>query len=368
MTYRALLFLLILGWASWSAAQVTPSPDSRISPSSSAAPPARAQDDTVKDWNQRIAAVAQDGGSAIQDYRIGPDDLVDITVFQAPEMSGTARVSASGDVSLPLLGVIKAAGLTPRGLEMLLQEALRQSYVKDPHVGVFVREMHSHPVSVFGAVNRPGIFQVSGPKSLLELLAMAEGLSQDAGDTVLIMKNSHSDQKAETSSEPESETETEWQSAGSPVSRGEEDGTIKVNLKDLMESGDPRYNVLVYPQDAVTVARAGVVYVIGDVNRPGGFMLKTNENISVLQAVALAEGLMSTAKKSATRIIRTDKATGQRTEIALDLGKVLEGKESDRILQPNDVLFVPNSAARTVMSRGAQAAVSTVSGLIIWRR
>ena len=98
------------------------------------------------------------------------------------------RVSASGEISLPLLGAVQAAGLTPKALEFVLQELLRHSYMKDPHVSVFVKEMQSHPVSVFGAVKKPGVFQIDGPKSLVEVLSMAEGLAEDAGDTVVVMR------------------------------------------------------------------------------------------------------------------------------------------------------------------------------------
>ena len=385
MKQGAVVFLLICSWGTWTLAQEALSPEKQVSPSTPqmAAPRAApvlgatapaAQDSTLREWNQRIAAAAQaqagQAGSANDDYRIGPEDLIDVAVFQVPEMSGTVRVSAGGEISLPLLGVAKVAGLTPGGLELLLQDTLRLTYLNDPHVGVFIREMHSHPVSVFGAVNRPGVFQVSGTKTLLEILSLSEGLSQDAGDTVLIMRGSSAPGGAEASNAPAGATGAEWQEAGASSLPGPptDAGTTKVNLKDLLESGNPRYNVLVYPLDTVTVTRAGIVYVIGDVNRPGGFVLKTNENISVLQALALAEGLMSTSKKSAARIIRTDKASGQRAEIAVDLGKILGGKATDPILQPNDVLFVPKSTARDVMNRATQTAISTLSGIIIWRR
>jgi protein involved in polysaccharide export with SLBB domain len=129
--------------------------------------------------------------------RIGPDDLLDITVFEAPDLNRTLRVSANGEISFQLLGPIKAGGLTPRQLELTLQESLRRKYMKDPHVGVFVRELQSHPVSVVGAVKRPGVFQIRGTKTVLELLSMAEGLSEDAGDTVLVMRGLRASQSSE---------------------------------------------------------------------------------------------------------------------------------------------------------------------------
>ena len=144
--------------------------------------------------------------------------------------------------------------------------------------------------------------------------------------------------------------------------------SLEISLKQLLESADPRANVPVYPGDLVKVSRAGVVYVVGEVHKPGGFLLKNNESISALQAIALAEGLMRTSSGNQARIIRNDSQTGRRTEIPLPLGKVLSGKTHDPVLQPNDIVFVPNSAARSALYRSAEAAVSIVSGLIVFRR
>jgi polysaccharide export outer membrane protein len=143
---------------------------------------------------------------------------------------------------------------------------------------------------------------------------------------------------------------------------------VEINLKDLLESGDPSFNVPVFPGDIVKVNRAGIVYVVGEVQKPGGFVLKSNENISVLQALALAEGLTRTSAKSHARIIRTEESSGQRTEIPIDLGKILAGKSEDPMLQPKDIVFVPNSAARSALYRSAEAAISIVTGVVIWRR
>ena len=144
--------------------------------------------------------------------------------------------------------------------------------------------------------------------------------------------------------------------------------TREINLKELLESPDPRNNVIVYPGEIVKVARAGIVYVVGEVKKPGGFLLKTNENISVLQALALGEGLTHTAASSKARIIRTSEQSGKRTEIPVDLGQLLSGKASDPLLHARDILFVPNSGAKSALYRAADAAISIVSGVIIWRR
>jgi polysaccharide export outer membrane protein len=311
------------------------------------------------------------------EYRIGPEDLLEITVFEAPELNRSVRVSASGEFSLPLLGAVKAAGLTPRELEFVLQELLRRTYMKEPHVGVFVRELQSHPVSVVGAVKKPGVFQIRGTKTLLEMLSMAEGLAEDAGDTILVMRAAglrgvprEDDNKEEVStpSPPPVEGANETAAASSSPKEPAVEGTVEINLKSLLESGDPRYNVPVYPGDIVKVARAGIIYVVGEVRKPGGFVLKSNENISVLQALALAEGPTRTSAKSQARIIRTEQKTGQRTEMAVDLGKILAGKAPDPQLRPKDIVFVPNSGSRSALFRGAEAAISILSGVAIYRR
>src|SRR4029077_4870436 len=148
--------------------------------------------DSAEDWNRRLRdrSGSVDPGPRYdpQEYVIGPEDVLDINVFEATEMNRGVRVSASGEISLPLLGAVAAAGLTPRELETTLEELLRQKYMKDPHVSVFVRDLQSHPVSVMGAVRMPGVFQIRGKKTLVEILSLAEGLADDAGETVVILR------------------------------------------------------------------------------------------------------------------------------------------------------------------------------------
>jgi polysaccharide export outer membrane protein len=283
-----------------------------------------------------------------QDSPVGPGDLLDIAVFGAPEMNCTVRVSSNGEISLQLLGAVRAAGLSPRQLESALEALLRRSYMQDPHVAVFIRELQSHAVSVVGAVKKPGVFQIQGTKSVLELLSMAEGLADDAGDTLMIMRGARSAEHGGVATENANRVE-------------------EVHLKRLLESSDPALNVPVHPGDIVKVARAGIVYVVGEVHKPGGFVLQNNENISVLQALALAEGLTHTSAKSQARIIRTESATGQRMEIPLNLGRVLAGKVPDPILQPKDIVFVPNSLAKGALLRGSEAALVTATGVAIYR-
>jgi len=337
--------------------------------------------ETSGDWNHRLKELLASHLSTptlgAQEYRIGAEDVLNINVFEAQELNREVRVSAGGEISLPLLGSVRAAGLTPRELEFVLQELLHRTYMKDPHVSVFVREMQSHPVSVMGAVRRPGVFQIRGSKTLLEVLSLAEGLADDAGETVIILRGAalsaepdppmdHSAISDPPSSGPQSRGEANAASSSLNENRSASEGAVQVNLKDLLESADSRSNPLVHPGDIVKVTGAGVVYVIGEVRKPGGFVLKSNEKISVLQALALSEGLTRTASKGAARIIRTDQQSGERRETPIDLGKILAGKAPDPVLGPKDIVFVPNSAAKSTFGRGAEVAAQTLAGLLIF--
>jgi polysaccharide biosynthesis/export protein len=338
--------------------------------------------ETTKDWNRRLKELLDSHPSpssvSAQEYHIGPDDVLSINVFEAQELNRDVRVSAGGEISLPLLGAVRAAGLTPRELEIVLQELLHRTYMKDPHVSVFVREVQSHPVSVMGAVKRPGVFQIRGNKTLLEVLSLAEGLADDAGDTVIILRgaalNAEPGAIADHSPDLEQNADTGTQDAEpKKVSAAPDDGAspskvaVQVNLRDLLDSADPRSNPLVHPGDIVKVTRAGIVYVIGEVRRPGGFALKSNENISVLQALALSEGLTPTAAKGGARIIHTNQQSGERKETPIDLGKILAGKAPDPVLESKDIVFVPNSVAKRTLNRGAEIATQTLAGLLIFR-
>jgi polysaccharide export outer membrane protein len=339
--------------------------------------------ESTEDWNRRLRErfSSPDPMPSFdpREYVIGPEDVLDINVFEAPEMNRDVRVSANGEISLPLLGAVAAAGFTPRELETALEELLHQKYMKDPHVSVFVRDMQSHPVSVMGAVRKPGIFQIRGNKTLLEILSLAEGLADDAGEDVIILrragqKNAAEFFSAKASGFAESSPVMQLQEFGGPsatdtsadkVSAISKE-VVQVNLKDLLDSTDPLHNPAVYPGDIVKVSRAGIVYAVGAVQRPGGFAMKSNEKISVLQLIALSEGLTRTAAKGSARIIRTNEQNGARTETPIDLGKILSGKSPDPMLGPRDIVFIPDSAAKAAFSRGVEAATQTLAGLLVF--
>jgi len=358
--------------------------------------------ESTEDYNRKLEKLKEQFAETRErqtgDYRIGPQDLLDINIFEAPELNRTVRVSENGEVSLPLLGGIHVVRLTARELENTLAAKLRE-FLKDPHVSVMVTAIESHPVSVIGEVNKPGVFQVRGSKTLLEMLSLAQGLAPEAGDEVLVMRNAGynrgQDDNAQTSQAGTGQRDSE-DTAGIKTGAGPEESersdgptnngaasmegtngagakqgqqsndTIAINLRHLLNSRDPRFNVPIYAGDIVKVTRAGIVYVVGAVKKPGGFTVKGNEQMSLLKAIALAEGLSSTSSKGHTRIIRTDEGSGKRSEIPVELGKILDGKAPDMNLQAADIVFVPNSTGKTVLFRSTDAVVNTATGLAIF--
>ena len=325
----------------------------------------------VRNFNERLSEEAhslnspQDLGR--EDYHIGPEDLIDISVFEVPELSRTVRVSATGEISLPLIGTVKVAGESPIALEQLLRDTLRKTYVNDPQVVVFMREFHSDPVSVMGAVKMPGNYQIQTHKTLVEVLAMAQGFTEGPArlpgrDIVVTRKVSHNET-------PDTGTSDAGTSASSPALESK-NGTpeiVEVPIKELMNSGDPKWNILIYPGDVVKVVPAGTVYVAGDVTRPGGFPLTDFDNISVIQALSMAGGPLRTAVRKNAVIIRRD-AQGNRLEQKVDLGRVLKGQNPDVMLGANDILFVPGSASKAAALRTLESSIQMATGMLIYNR
>lgn len=271
-------------------------------------------------------ATFQSGGSG----KIGPGDLLEVTVFDTPELSGKARVSNAGEVSLPLVGMLHVNGMTTDQAQKLVANALiSKQLVKDPQVSVFVAEYATQGVSVLGEVKHPGIFPSLGQHRLLDYISLAEGLTPMAGTSVTITPRG--------SAQPRTLT---LPSISSPT---------------------PEQNPEILPGDTIFVAKTGLVYVVGDVARPGGFALDHDQHLTVLQAIALAQGVNGTAAKSKARLIRKT-ATGSQ-EIPVNLAKIMHSGEGDLPLQDNDILFVPDSKTKSALkaTQGAIAGIATAS-------
>lgn len=295
------------------------------------------------------------------EYIITPDDLLEINVFDVPQISRQYRVSPDGTIVLPLLSdPITAAGFSPRGLSQVIAQQLRAaSLVSAPQVTIEVKESRLHSVAVAGAVKRPQIYPVFGRTTFLDVLSQAEGLADDAGNTATITRGEVAMQIPAVADGPNQ--------ANPPLALPP---VVTVDLKRLLESGDPALNLDVFPGDRVTVQRAGIIYVVGAVNRAGGFPLKDDlEEMTVLKAIALAQDLKPTAVKNRAVIMRKNpQIPGGREEIPVDLKMVLIGRVPDRPMQPNDILFVPDSAGKKALRRAAEAAIQLTTGLVIWRR
>jgi polysaccharide export outer membrane protein len=286
----------------------------------------------------RNRASVDEGFGATEDYRLGPGDVMDITVFEVEELSKPAVVAPDGTVELPLVGVVEVSGLTARETASRLAGLYGDNLVRNPQISVTVREYHSQPASVLGAVSRPGVYQLRGSRRLSDVLALAEGLSPESGGEITISR---------------------------PLPLGGEK-TFSVATRELLRlSGKEEDNPFVQGGDTIRVAKAGLVYVVGEVTKAGGFPLKDQEQITVLKALSLAEGLRRDAAPQKTRIIRKQGDAQQETPVRLR--DILDGRTPDLPLAPNDILFVPNSRAKTVLGRAAEAAIQMTTGLVIWR-
>ncbi len=285
---------------------------------------------------------SQDGDSIIS-----PDDVLDIYVMDVPELSRQYRVGPSGNVSIPLLDApINASGMTLSAFSAALGEQLhKEGLVTDPHIVITIISSRLKSVAITGAVKMPQIYPVFGKTTLLDVLSQAQGLSDDASNVAVISRG------------------TIGESATGKT-------TQTVDLKKLHQTADPAYNVAIYPGDRVTIPRAGVVYVVGAVNKPGGFVIRAaDDGMTVLQALAMAENMTSTAVPAKSVIIRPNaSATDGHEQIPLNLKMVMAAKQHDPLLRADDVLFIPDSVGKKALRRGAEAALQAATYLAIYAR
>jgi polysaccharide export outer membrane protein len=256
--------------------------------------------------------------------RLGVGDLLEIGVYNVPELATKARVSSSGDIYLPLIDYVHVADLTTDEAQALIEKRLADGgFVRNPHVTVFITEYASQTATVLGQVAKPGAYPVLGDKRLYDLISAAGGLTDKAGKAVTITHREKPDQPIRVS--------------------------LSAGLDQTLES-----NVPVEPGDTIVVQKAGVVYVVGDVARPAGFLIESNR-LTVLQAVALAGGAKRTAKLNAAKIIR--QTPQGMVETPIQLKKILQAKGQDVELQADDILFVPGSAGKAAAYRAADVVV-----------
>jgi polysaccharide export outer membrane protein len=264
---------------------------------------------------------------------IGPGDLVEMKVFNVPELGQDIRVSDQGDASINLIGSVHLAGLTSlQAQELIARKFQEGNFVLNPHVSVMTREYGTQGVSVLGEVKNPGVYQVLGSRSLLDVLSLAGGTTPYADSQATIKRHV--------------------------------DGSVLVIRLTRDASASLSTDVELQPGDKVIIPRAGIVYVLGDVEHAGGFQMRDDGRLTILQALTLAGGNTRTASLSGTRLIR--KTVNGYTDTTIALNKILKGSMSDSQLQPDDILYVPNSATKSIIYRTVPSIVTSASTAAIY--
>jgi polysaccharide export outer membrane protein len=248
--------------------------------------------------------------------RVGPGDLLEVKVFDVPELTQSVRVGDQGEAVLEFLGRLQLAGMTTADVQTLIEKRLREgNYVRNPQVSVVIMEYSTQGVSVLGQVGKPGVYPVLGSRTLLDVISAAGGITPMASRQATIKRRN----------------------GGQIFS-----ASLSDNPKELLAD-----DIELWPGDTVIVPKAGIVYVLGDVGRPGGFIMENNGRVSLLELVALASGVNRTASQSKTRIIRKT-PTGY-NDMPVDLKRILQGKEADIPLEREDIVYVPSSIARSML-------------------
>jgi polysaccharide export outer membrane protein len=286
---------------------------------------------------QRPNLMEEVGRANLPAQKLGVDDLVAISVYDAPELTRTVRVETDGTIHLPLLkDGIQASGLFPGGLESSVAAALKDEQILvDPIVKVTVVEYHSRPISVMGAVRKPLTFQKVGAVTVLDALAHAEGLSSEAGTDILLTRA---------------------------------DQVERIPVKRLIKDADPAVNYALHGGEEIRVPEAGKIFVVGNVRKPGAYPVRDGTEESVLKLIARSEGLAPYSTKIAYVYRRDD--SGAKKEIPVELEKIMQRKAPDVVLLVDDLLYIPDNktkrATMTALDRIAMFGASTGSGLLIW--
>jgi polysaccharide export outer membrane protein len=349
----------------------------------------RAQSDRVQQPNQVVTPAPSDRTppnvlvAPDADYRLSPGDTIDIAIEDAPELSQSHIITAGGDIEMPFLGRVVARGKTANELAKIIATALRQQdYLKQPQVRVTIKQYNSQTYFIQGSVRQPGVYQLAGRPSLVKLISLAGGLSDNHGPTAMILRpikakegvgergiggagergsggagergsggagegesNPQSAIRNPQSADPQS---ADPQSADPQFEASDQYDLIKVNLAAIYQSGRFENNFRIEPGDIVNVPPANVFFVAGEVHAPGSFQLK--EGTTLRQAIALAQGTNFKAKLDRTVIFRDNPETGRRQEIQVHIGEVMSGKREDIPIYPNDVIIVPNSRMKSISS------------------
>jgi polysaccharide export outer membrane protein len=265
-------------------------------------------------------------------------DMIEVQVFDSPELSGSFRVSQKGEIALPLGGTVRVQGLTAAEAGAAIAARLKEAQILlDPHLTVLIVEYQTQGVTVTGEVRSPGVYALLGNRTVLDMIALAGGLNENAGKVASVFHRN----------DPEHVQQVRLNvSVQSPVSIAE--GSVELQ-----------------PGDTISISRSGVIYVIGDVGRPGGFLVEHNDRLTVLQALALAQGANQTASMGKTQLMR--KTDSGRLQYHLDLQKILQGEGSDPLLADGDILYVPVSYKKIYSLRAIEALIGLGSQVAVYR-
>jgi polysaccharide biosynthesis/export protein len=323
-------FATVLGVANLGAQQPSASPAIEVKPASQAAVSSTPPPSTPE--NKPLDSIKQEDSDQIPLQKLGPGDLLEVGVYNVPELTTKARVNNSGDLYLPLIDYVHVEGLTQDEAQNLIQKRLEDGgFVRNPHVTIFIDEAMSQGVTILGEVNRPGIYPDTVNHRLYEVISEAGGFSQNASRKIAVIRRSLSE----------------------PIHID-----LPRNLTD-----DLKGNVEILPGDTINVPKAPIIYVVGDVGRPSGLLVENGE-LTVLQALALSGGTNRTAKMSGARIIR--KTPTGLTETRVQLKKMLEAKAPDVNLQADDILFVPVSGGRVLAGKTIDIATAAATAVTIY--
>ena len=288
--------------------------------------------------------VSPEVGANLPAQPIGPNDLIGVFVYGAPELSRTIRVGSDGLIRVPMLKRrIRAEGLQPAELEAAIMDALdEEAILVDAFVTVTIAEYHSRPISVAGAVKKPVVFQASAPVTLLEAIARAEGLRADAGAEILVSRPG-----------PDA--------GAAPMTR-------RIPVRSLIDGADASLNLQLSGGEEVRVPEVNKIYVIGNVRKPGAFPVQNGGETTVLEMLALAEGLAPYATKDA--YIYRREASGTKTEIPIQLEKIMKRQSPDVALAANDILYIPDNKGKratiSTLDRIASFGATTATGVIVY--
>jgi polysaccharide export outer membrane protein len=287
-------------------------------------------------------------------YILGPGDRLSIRIFGADDLPDKPiEVGSDGQINLPMVGMVHASGVSVRDLEKDLTKRYA-TYFKQPEASVSVTDYRSQPVTVAGAVNTPNIIQLHGPTRLMEVLSLAGGLKADAGNTVLVTRRASSGKSTTVTS-----------NFDAPDAKF---NIRQIDLLSIIDGTDPGANIVIEANDLITVSKAKMIYVVGEVLRPGGYILDGHSSsLAVLKVLALAGGVSKTAATSKARILRaSSESDTHRAESPVNLKDIMANKAPDITLHADDILLVPNSTAKNVTIRAMEMAVNVGTGIAIW--